>query len=283
MGKVMFLKKGEVHTAPVDLPPVGTSLNDLTWEEIRAISDAGKAANYFSVGDTKSIVINGNVGNKTFSNLEIDVFIIGINHNADKEGSNRIHFCLGKVSEIDACLCGKYYNSQWQYSGEFNMSPQNNNSGGWSNCHMRKTILGSDSTPDSPTTNTLLAALPADLRTVMKHVTKYSDNTGNGSGNNASVVTPTVDYLWLLSEFEVFGSRTYSNSSEQNFQQQYDYYAAGNSKVKYKQNALTTACAWWLRSVLYDSSVGFCYVDDRGLATFNNALNCYGISPAFCV
>ena len=72
---------------------------------------------------------------------------------------------------------------------------------------MRKTVLGSNSaSATSPTANTLLAALPADLRAVMKPATKYSDNTGGGS-DTASYVTSTTDLLPLLSEFEYHGAR----------------------------------------------------------------------------
>lgn len=117
------------------------------------------------------------------------------------------------------------------------MNTSNTNSGGWNNSHMRKTVLGSNSaSATSPTANTLLAALPADLRAVMKPATKYSDNTGGGS-DAASYVTSTTDLLPLLSEFEYHGARSYANSAEKNYQAQYDYYRAGNSKVHYKHNA----------------------------------------------
>ena len=54
-------------------------------------------------------------------------------------------------------------------------------------------------------------------------------------------MTSTTDYLPLLAEFEIHGARTYANSAEQNYQQQYAYYQAGNSKVHYKHNATGTA------------------------------------------
>ena len=49
---------------------------------------------------------------------------------------------------------------------------------GWNGSYMRKTLLGNSGTPSSPPANSMLAALPSDLRAVMKSVTKYSDNTG---------------------------------------------------------------------------------------------------------
>ena len=145
---------------------------------------------------------------------------------------------------------------------------------------MRKTVLGSDASPTSPRANTLLAAMPADLRAVMKPITKYSDNTGGGN-NTASYVTSTTDYLPLLSEFEYHGTRTYANSAEQNFQQQYAYYQAGNSKVHYKHNATGTAASAWCRSVLAAGTNSFCLVYSNGDAGDAGAYGSWGVAPGF--
>ena len=276
MGKVLFLKKGSTHTAPVK------PLNNCTWAEIRAISDAGNAANYFSIGDTKTIVINGTVGVEPFSNLSIDAFILGINHNASVEGTNRIHFQIGKINGVDVCLCDSSFNSVSSASGKFTMNPSNTNSGGWNGSHMRKTVLGSDKAPTSPTANTLLAAFPSDLRAVMKPITKYTDNTGGGS-DTASYVTTTTDYLPLLAEFEVQGARTYANSAEQNYQKQYNYYAAGNSKIKYKHNATGTASRWWLRSPCAVNALSFCLAGTNVSAAATTAYDSLGVAPIFAV
>ena len=101
-----------------------------------------------------------------------------------------------------------------------------------------------------------MAALPSDLRAVMKPITKYTDNVAGGT-NNASNISATIDYLPLLAEFEIFGKRTYANSYEKNYQAQYAYYANGNSKVKYKNSDATAAAAWWSRSPYYtDTTMG---------------------------
>ena len=112
----------------------------------------------------------------------------------------------------------------------------------------------------------------------MKPITKYSDNTGGGN-NTASYVTSTTDYLPLLSEFEYHGARTYANSAEQNFQQQYAYYQAGNSKVHYKHNATGTAANAWCRSVNSGNSNNFCLVNTDGSANNNNANNSWALAP----
>ena len=280
--------EGTNHTAPanrtcsvsVTLPT--TSLNDNTWATIKEVSDAGQGENYWSVGDTKRITINGKVGNFTFSNLAIDTFIIGFNHNSSREGTNRIHFQIGKIGGKDVCLCDSQYGSGQSGNGYFNMNPNNSNSGGWNGSYMRKTLLGNSGTPSSPPANSMLAALPSDLRAVMKSVTKYSDNTG-GSPDNASYVTSTTDYLFLLAEFEYHGARSYANSAEKNFQLQYSYYKAGNSKVKYKHGETGTAATHWCRSVYVGHTGIFCLVYTDGSASLDYANSSWGAAPGFTV
>ena len=258
------------------------TLENTSWKHIREASDAGVAPSFWSIGDTKSITIDGTVGATEFSSLTMDAYIIGFNHNSNIEGNNRIHFKLGKMNGVQIALIDSSYNSNTTTSGKFTMNTANINRGGWNASHMRKTVLGSDSTPTSPTANTLLAAIPSDLRAVMKSVIKYSDNTGGGS-NTASYVTATTDYLPLLAEYEVFGTRSYANSAEQNFQQQYAYYANGNSKVHYKHNATAANCVVWLRSVRSGYTYSFCYIHTSGSVNYYNAYSSSGVSPAFVV
>jgi hypothetical protein len=76
-----------------------------------------------------------------------------------------------------------------------------------------------------------MAALPADLRAVMKPMIKYTDNIGGGVDAEANV-TDTVDYLPLLAEFEASGKQQGANSYECNKQKQYEYFVLGNSYTK---------------------------------------------------
>ena len=261
---------------------VNPVLDKNEWKVIKKVADADKGANYWAVGDTKRITLNGKVGATTISNLKVDAFIIGFNHNSGKEGSNRIHFLLGKIGGKFVGLVDSYYDPSGYAttSGAFTMNTSDTNSGGWAKTQMRSTVLGAASDPTNPTANTLLAALPADLRAVMKSVTKYTDNTGGGS-NSASAVTATTDYLWLLAEFEVFGSRTYANSSEPSSQAQYEYFKAGNSKIAYKHSAAETAAAWRLRSPYYLNRYAFCAVDSGGGAGNYGAARSLALVPGF--
>ena len=267
-------------TQAVTVTTISTTLNSNSWATIKAVSDASKGASYWAVGDTKTITINGKVGNTTFSNLSVDAFILGFNHNSSREGTNRIHFKIGKISGVHIALVDSNYGSSGSSASYFQMNASNTNSGGWNGSSMRKTLLGNSGTPTSPPSNSLLAALPADLRAVMKAVTKYSDNTGGGS-DTASYVTSTTDYLFLLAEYEYHGARTYANSAEKNYQAQYDYYKAGNSKIHYKHNATGTAANAWCRSVGSDGSYAFCRVSTDGSANYYGAGYSRGVAPGF--
>ena len=264
---------GTNHTAPSDktinvtvsLPD--TSLANNTPDIIAAAAKSGQAANYWSVGDKVGIAVNGSFGGLSYNNT-VYAFILGFNHNSSVEGGNSIHFQFGKTAAgVDIA----FVNSYGSTSTGFCMNTSNTNSGGWNNSYMRKTICPA-----------FLAALPKAWQNIIAACTKYSDNTGGGS-NTASYVTATSDKIWLLSEMEVQGTRSYANSAEANYQKQYDYYRNGNSKVKYQHTATTSACYWWLRSVYAGDTRNFCLVNTGGSAAGNGAYSSYGFAPGFKV
>lgn len=274
------------HTAPasqtvnVSVSLISNTLNENSWADIKSVSDAGTGATYWNVGDYKNIQISGTVQGMSL-NSTVRAFILGFNHNSAKEGSNRIHFQIGKTtSGTDIAFCDSNYGGNGSSNG-FRMNLSNTNSGGWNGSYGRNTLLGNSGTPTSPPANSFMAALPADLRAVMKPVTKYTDNTGNAS-NTSGAVTATTDYLFFLAEFEVQGARSYANQYEQNYQAQYDYYKAGNSKIKYRHDATGTAVYHWCRSADCGFSDRFCIVGANGSAGNDSAYYSSGLAPGFC-
>lgn len=275
------------HTAPdsqtvnVSVSLISNTLNENSWADIKSVSDEGTGANYWNVGDYKNIQISGTVQGMSL-NSTVRAFILGFNHNSGKEGSNRIHFQIGKdTSGTDIAFCDSIYGKTGSSNG-FRMNKSNKNSGGWNESYSRKTLLGNSGTPTSPPEDSFMAALPADLRAVMKPVTKYTDNKGN-QNDDAKAVTATTDYLFLLAEFEVHGARSYANQYEKNYQAQYDYYKAGNSKVKYRHDATDTAVWYWCRSANSNQSSTFCLVIDSGKSDYSTAYFSRGLAPGFCV
>lgn len=284
------------------------TLNSNSWAKIREISDAGTGKNYWSAGDCKAVPLSGTMGTLALDTT-LWVYILGFDHNKDVEGSG-IQFGGFKTdsgsSGINVCLIDANYGS-YLTDGTitFNMNHWGNyNYGGWAGSDMRYDILGSTdlapsgygakkttsvvgydattSCPTSPVANTLMSCLPAELRAVMKPITKWTNNVGN-SGDTEEKVTAMIDYLPLLAEFEIFGTRSYANSYEQNHQVQYEYFSAGNSKVKYRHSATGSTASWWERSPYYSNAYRFCYVTTSGNANSNYASYSYGVAPAFMV
>lgn len=269
----------DVKTATVPqeltLSFVAAELDTNSWEMIKAVSDAGQGANYWSVGDTKDVTLTGNWQSLNVSNVTVKAFIIGFDHNSAVEGEHRIHFLMGKIGTAMVAFCDSQYGTQTS-GAYFTMNTANTSSGGWEASRMRKTVLGNSNTPDVPLEGSLIAVLPEELRAVMKPVTKWTQN------NSPLMATATTDYTFLMAEFEIFGARTYANSDEQSKQAQYDYFKAGNPKVFYKHSATTTAVYAWLRSPYASYSVYFCYVYTSGTANYNYASFSLGVAPGFC-
>ena len=291
---------GTNYTAPssqsvtVEAKFVSSVLNENDWSVIKSVADASQGANYWAVGDRKAVTVNGTVGTQAINGTYY-VYILGFDHNSSREGTG-ITFGTFKTAlsgGTDICLVDSHYND-YSTGGQkwFNMNHSSNtNSGGWKGCDLRYDVLGSTNsnnndagttTATSPVSGTLMAALPSDLRAVMKPMNIYTDNTGGGS-NTASYVTKSVDYLPLLAEYEIFGTRSYANSAEQNYQAQYQYYKNGNSKVKYRHSSTSSTAYWWERSPYYTDSNSFCRVYTNGYASGATARYSYGLAPAFRV
>ncbi len=291
---------GTNYTAPssqsvtVEAKFVSSVLNENDWSVIKSVADASQGANYWAVGDRKAVTVNGTVGTQAINGTYY-VYILGFDHNSSREGTG-ITFGTFKTAlsgGTDICLVDSHYND-YSTGGQkwFNMNHSSNtNSGGWKGCDLRYDVLGSTNsnnndagttTATSPVSGTLMAALPSDLRAVMKPMNIYTDNTGGGS-NTASYVTKSVDYLPLLAEYEIFGTRSYANSAEQNYQAQYQYYKNGNSKVKYRHSSTSSPAYWWERSPYYHNSYAFCSVYTNGSASCYNAGYSFGLAPAFRV
>lgn len=260
---------------------VSRVLNDNDWSTISKVSDAGQGANFWSVGDRKAVTLNGKVGALTLSNYTAYAFILGFNHNSGYEGNNRIHFQFAKTALTagkDVAFVDSSYGSRGT-SAAFRMNTSRTNVGGWSSSYMRSTICGTSLTSYS---GTFIGVLPSELRSVLKSATKYTDNAGNTS-TAAADVTATTDYIFLLAEYEVFGSISHGNPNEANKQAQYAYYSAGNSKVKYKHSATSSAAIWFLRSPCSSIYTAFVFANASGEDNFGSADMSYGFAPGFCV
>lgn len=213
--------------------------------------------------------MNGKVSDGlTLTNYSAWVYIIGFNHNAEREG-NGIAFQGFKATDkgISVCLTDSGYNNRHTSGTWFNMNNSDTSTGGWEACLIRKNIM--------PLIKT---AFPADLQVVIRTSNIFTaPDTGNIE------LTATQDEVFLLAEYEVFGEHKWASTQESTHLKQYAYYSAGNSKVKYKHNDTSNTALWWERSP-YSSYTGFfCRVHTSGVADYSGANLSYGISPCFKV
>lgn len=260
--------------------PYNSVLNGNSWEQISKASEQGLASSLWSIGDVKMDTINGTFGNTTI-NGDYGFFIIDFDHNSNIEGKgiSFMGFKTAVSNGIDVCLVDSNYGNGYSHTQGFIMNKADSanengtNSGGWKSSYMRASVIPS-----------FKQALSSNLRSVLKNVTIYSDNHGGGP-DDASYVTATTDDVYLAAEFEIYGSKKYANSAEQNYQTQFTYYKNGNSKIKYKHNNTSFDVNWWERSPRANSSgEDFCIVSRYGNSFDTNfAAASEGFAPVFKV
>ncbi|MGN0807144.1 MAG: DUF6273 domain-containing protein, partial [Candidatus Coproplasma sp.] len=221
-------------------------LENNDWETISKVARAGKAAQFWSIGDKKTITL----GSKTFH-----AQIIGFEHDNVTDAATYGKAKAGITFQLEELYSNNAGNKT------FSMNSSATSVGGWASSAMRTSTMA-----------TIKNSLPAELKSVVQAVNKVSC-----VGNNSSNVETVSDVCFLLSEIEIRGSRSYSAPGEGS---QYAYYAAGNSKIKYSG---TTATGWWTRSARSDDDTLFIYVKYNGAFDNIYANEYYGVAFAFCV
>ena len=145
------------------------------------------------------------------------------------------------------------------YADTKQMNNSDTSKSGWTSCAMRSTHLPA-----------ILSQMPTEVQSGIREVNKRT--------MLSSSIRPktTADKLFLLSENEIFGSVTHSYKGEGT---QYDYYKAGNSKVKRRNGSDDD---WWERSPKNSDSEKFCLVGLNGIADANFASEEMSVAFGFC-
>lgn len=168
--------------------------------------------------------------------------IIGKNHDDYADGSGKAPLTF----QLHDC-----------YKLKKAMHTTTTNSKGWSRCDMRETSLP-----------IILKQMPTEVQSGIREVNKLT--------SESNTIVTTADKLFLLSEIEIFGSDANSGKGEGT---QYDYYKAGNSKVK---NYIGDAIEWWGRSPYNGNGRFYCCVNYKGASISRVANAVSGVAFAFC-
>ena len=145
-----------------------------SWGTIKAVSEMGTASQHYSVGDEKTVSING---------TNYTLVVMDFAHDDLTDGSGKAGMTIG----LKNCLTTTHA-----------MNSSNTNAGGWESCEMRSWLQ-----------STVLGWLPEDLQAVIKKVNKKAT-----AGSQSSTITTSVDNLFLLAEIEIFGSTSYGSANE---------------------------------------------------------------------
>ena len=221
-----------VGTSNVDLPMIDSVFANNTWAAIIAAVRNKTVPTTWNVGDSCNMTIN----NKTYA-----IDIIGKNHDDYADGSGKAPLT---------------FQMHTTYATQYKMNGGESNSCGWVNCLVRTYTAFPE----------LRKVMPAEVVDAMKAVTKKTS-----AGNASSAIDTTEDTLFLLSEIEVQGTRTFSYAGEGT---QYEYYQTAANRKKNR--------AWYLRSPRLNETSCFCRTGWSGEADWSVASNTDGIAAAWC-
>ena len=178
----------------------------------------------------------------TINGVDYQIDIIGKNHDDYSDGSGKapLTFSLHDCYKLKKAMHNTTTNSK-----------------GWSRCDMRETNLP-----------IILKQMPTEVQSGIREVNKLT--------SESRTIVTTADKLFLLSEIEIFGSDKNSGKGEGT---QYNYYKAGNSKVK---NYINSAIEWWERSPYNGNTRFYCCVNYEGASISRSANVVSGVPFAFC-
>lgn len=147
------------------------------------------------------------------------------------------------------------------------MNSSNTNANGWSGC-ARRTWCN----------NVFRPAIPSSLRGIFKQF-KWKQGKGGGS---SSGLLETTDYFGLPPEKAIFGSDSYAFTDEDALYAQWDWYKTSTNRIK-KTGDNGSADNWWECSANSGYSIGFCYANSSGNASYYYASYAYGLAPFGCI
>ena len=236
-------------------------------------NDKINIADYWAVGDTRSVSLSAMsaTGVGESHRAQTVQFVIGDFNHDDLTTPINGHTkaavtLLQKDCLMDATSASNVNNGSADTEKGY-MNSTNTNAGGWKNC-ARRTWCN----------NVFFAALPSAWQSIVKTVNKKS-GTGGGSSSGTEV---TTDKIFLASEIEIFGSRSYSVDGEG---AQYQYYknATANRYKMPKWGSSSVTHIYWERSPGSGYATTFCSVATNGGASFDSASIANGVAPCLCI
>ena len=233
--------------------------------QISTLAKNGTLTNYMKVGDCVALgILTGTVGTKTLSGDYFVARLIGYDHNAGIEGTNRAHFAVffGTYANANSILFDDDYG-------------KNTNSGASSSSFVFYPTYSQSNTGQYYGISSLrtrctefLNILPTAWQNVITTCKKYFSTT-------SGVMSSVSDKVWIPSAFELTGSGAgYAVPDEI---EQYEYFANGNSRA-------FNSKFYWTRDLVSSSGYKNAYINaSGGISNTQNYHTSYGFLPCFTV
>ncbi len=224
--------------------PGKDTLESMSWGDISAVCKAGKADEYWKIGDEKTV---------SYDDSDIVVRIIGFYHDdlTDAENYNADF----AVDEEKIGKAGITFQTVECVTSE-RMESSTTNANGWHNSRMRKSVLPKMLNKMSEPNDYIVSVIKT-----------------TGYGSQQTVTYEVNDKLFLLSLAEVEGYSDFYIAPNEGFK--YEYYELGNPRKK--------ESSWWLRSPYINNSTSFCCITTSGTISTSEADYYRGVAFAFCV
>lgn len=269
-------------------PPL-VSWSSATDAQIAAIVNAYYAGTitfaqiqeYWHVGDVREMSISaieatGTANGFTWSVGEthhaqtVDVVILGFEHDDLTTSINGHSKALVTIGMKNCLYMGSSKPTSSNTDGSSNtengyINSTNTNVGGWTSSARRQWCNGG-----------FYNSMPNEIKGVVKQVQKQTT-----AGNQSATMNTDNDYIFLPSEYEVFGTVSGAKAQEGN---QYSYYTTAANRYKYpKWDSSAVSNHWWERSPCGSNSMFFCFFDSNGSAGINYATGTFGLAPSWAL
>lgn len=229
----------------VVLPELGISAENCTWNEIAAISAAGKADEYFNLGDIKTMTLN--------DGTVVEMQIVAFNADTKSDSNTAAITWISK-----GVVTRRVMNSDVPLDA------------GWEGSELRTWLQ-----------NDFYATLPLEVQDCIVTVNKtYAHHINLGSGSSAKETNTCEDNVWIPSYREVFGNSYNEVQYETSGVDYTTFFVNNESRIKLNSEGKTDA--WWLRSIC-DLGNGGRFVTWNGSASYYGVDYEYGVVFGFCM
>lgn len=245
------------------------SMNYCTWQQLSELSASNRFTEFYSIGDAKEFKMTWQYAHPYLKNQTMSCIVIGVNHNSEREGSNRLHCMITVGNSTDKVLVDENYGHYaYEQTNTFCLNWGDTNIGGFSATPLKKDALAS-----------FRNSLPEDLRNILKSATKWDDTGSSNNQNDASAITSHSYDVAIPSAIEICGQADAANYYEKNYQSQYPYFSNTQRQKFQKYSDGIPAKISTRTRYLTSSQKYFNCIDENGKQAILNATQSVGLLP----